>query len=186
MTIEMTLSADRGLDWGVGKVMDDKMAWMYGEYFAEVGPVMVEYGMQQVANFVVVDASIDGVKPTSGALASWPNAQARTGFHVDPRFLKVEAERDTAFDMFSFGHAFQSMDDTITLNTDSDYAVVFAQGNPLASDPIFALPLEHDSPNQDYAGRAFSLRPWSDAAEALLSDTPEGVEVYRIRFNPAR
>ncbi|MCP5039071.1 MAG: hypothetical protein GY945_15870 [Rhodobacteraceae bacterium] len=185
MTIEMTLSADRRFEWAVGKVADDKMAWMYGEYFAEMGPVMAEYGNEQAAGFVVVDASIDGVKPTSGALTTWPNAQASVGFHQDPRFLKIQAERDAAFDMFSFGHAFQSMDDVITLNTDSDYAVIFAPSNPLESDPIFDLPLEPDSTGQSYAGKTFSLRPWSDAAEQLMSDTTSGVEVYRIRFNPA-
>ncbi len=185
MTIDMTLSADRRFEWAVGKVADDKMAWMYGEYFAEVGPVMAEYGMQQAASFVVVDASIDGVRPTNGSLATWPNAQARIGFHEDSRFLNIQAERDAAFEMFSFGHAFQSMDEVITLNTDSDYAVIFARSNPLDSDPIFDLPLEADSPSQTYEGKSFSLRPWSDAAEQLLSDTPDSVEVYRIRFTPA-
>jgi hypothetical protein len=185
MTIEMTLSADRRFEWGVGKVNDDKMAWMYGEYFAEIGPVMAEHGMQQAASFVVVDASIDGVKPANGALATWPNAQARIGFHQDPRFLNIQVERDAAFEMFSFGHAFEAMDEVITLNTDSDYAVIFAPSNPLESDPIFELPLEADSPSQTYAGKSFSLRPWGEAEEQLLNSSPSETEVYRIRFNDA-
>ena len=183
MTMDMTLSADRRFEWGVGKVMGDKMAWMYGEYFAEMGPVMAEYDNQQAAGFIIVDASISGVKPTSGVFSTWPNAQAHIDFHNDPRFLNVQVERDAAFDMFSFGNAFQSMDEVISLNTDSDYAVIFAANNPLDSDPIFDLPLEPDSPGQTYAGKKMSLRPWSDAAEELMSDAPDGVEVYRIRFS---
>lgn len=185
MTIEMTLSSDRRFEWAVGKVADDKMAWMYGEYFAAMGPVMAEYGNEQAAGFVVIDASIDGVKPASGVFSTWPDAEANIGFHKDPRFLNVQVERDAAFDMFSFSHAFQSMDEVITLNTDSDYAVIFAQGNPMESDPIFDLPLEPDSQNQTYAGKNFSLRPWSEAAEHLMAETPDGVEIYRIRFDPA-
>ena len=185
MTIEMTLSADRRFEWGVGKVADDKMAWMYGEYFAEMGPVMAEHGMEPAATFVIVDSNIDGVKPTTGALSTWPSVQARVGFHTDPRFKNIEVERDAAFEMFSFGHAFESLDEVISLNTDSDYAVIFAQGNPLEHAPIFDLPLELDSPSQTYAGKSFSLRPWNDAADQLLSNAPDGVEIYRIRFNPA-
>jgi hypothetical protein len=185
MTIEMKLSADRRFEWAVGKVADSKMEWMYGEYFAQMGPVMAEYDLQQAAGFVVVDASIASVKPASGVLSSWPNAEARIGFHNDPRFKTVQAERDAAFEMFSDGHAFQSMDEVITLNTDHDYAAIISKGNPLESDPIFDLPLEPDSPRQTYADKSFSLRPWSDAAERLLSETPDGVEVYRIQFNPA-
>jgi len=185
MTTEMNLRADRRLEWAVGKVADDKMAWMYGEYFAAMGPVMAEYGSEQAAGFAVVDASIDGVKPVSGAFTTWPSAEARIGFHEDPRFLKIQPARDDAFDMFSDGHAFESMNEVIALNTDSDYAVIVAKRNPLNSDSIFDLPLQADSPRQTYSGKSLSLRPWSDAAEGLLSDTPEGVEVYRIRFNPS-
>jgi len=183
MTTELNLSADRRLEWAVGKVKDDKMAWMYGEYFAEMGPVMAEYGAEQAAGFTVVDASINGVKPVSGAFTTWPSAKARIGFHEDPRFLKVQPARDAAFDMFSDGHAIETMNEVIALNTDSDYAVIIAESNPLVSDPIFDLPLQADSPQKTYAGKSFSLRPWNEAAEGLLSDTPEGVEVYRIRFN---
>lgn len=185
MTVELVLRAGRRLEWAVGKVADDKMAWMYGEYFAEIGPVMAEYGSQQAAGFVVVDASINGVKPATGALTTWPSTEARRDFHEDPRFKKVHAERDAAFEMFSAGHAFESMDEVISLNTDSDYAVIIASGNPVDSDPIFDLPLEPDSPSQFYVGRSFSLRPWSEAAEQLMSEAQDAVEVYRIRFSPS-
>lgn len=186
MTTEMKLSAERQLEWAVGKVADDKIAWMYGEYFAQMGPVMAEYGSEQAASFEVVDASIEGVKPVSGVFSTWPSAQARIDFHTDPRFLEIQQERDAAFDMFSFGHSIESMDEVIALNTDRDYAVIIAKSKPLDTDPIFDLPVQADSPDQTHAGKSLSLRPWNDMTDRLLSETPEGVEVYRIRFNPTQ
>ncbi len=184
MTTEMKLNADRRLEWAVGKVAEDKIAWMYGEYFAQMGPVLAEYGSEQAASFKVVDASIEGVKPASGVFSTWPSAQARIDFHADPRFLEIQQERDAAFDMFSFGHSIETMDEVIALNTDSDYAVIIAKGNPLDTDPIFDLPVQADSPEKTYVGKSISLRPWNNMADRLLSETPDGVEVYRIRFNP--
>lgn len=183
-TTEMALQLDRRLEWAVGKVAADKAAWMYGDYFAEIGPLMAEYGAISAATFAVVATSIAGVQPTSGAFTSWAAAENRVGFHEDPRFTKLRPARDAALEAFSDGHAMQSMDEVITLNTNSDYAVVIATSYPLGAAPIFSLPLMSDSPRQTYAGKSFSLLPWSDETEQLMTTPSDGVEVYRIRFNP--
>ncbi|MBL4633014.1 MAG: hypothetical protein JKY56_04035 [Kofleriaceae bacterium] len=181
----MTLQADRRLEWAVGKVADDKAAWMYGEYFAEIGPVLAEYDNQQAASFAVVATNVKGVQPTAGVFSTWPSAEARVGFHEDPRFTKVQPARDAAMEMFSFGNSIESMDEVITLNTDSDYAVIIAKSYPLSAAPIFRLPLSKDSPEQTYAGKSFSLLPWNAEVEQLMTSSADGVEVYRVRFNPA-
>ena len=89
-------------------------------------------------------------------------------------------------DLLSGGHLFQSMDEVIALNTDSDYAIVIARDADAVSDPIFALPLASDSPEQTYAGKSIILRPWSDADEQLLNSSPTEAEVFRVRFSSAQ
>ena len=179
MTTELILKSDADLEFAVGKVTAGKEAWMYGEYFPAVAPMMAEYGYNQLANFAILATNTKGVIPDSGVFSSWPSVEQRAGWHNDPL-----PERDSAMDVLLGGNLFQSMDEVITVNTDSDYAVIIAKGNPLDSDPIFDLPLTSDSPRQSYAGKSITLRPWSDAAERLLSNASDGVEVYRIRFNP--
>lgn len=183
-TTQMALQANRRLEWAVGKVADDKTTWMYGEYFPEIGPVLAEYDNQQAASFAVVATNTKGVQPTAGVFSTWPSAETRIGFHKDPRFTKVQSARDAAMEMFSFGNSIESMDEVITLNTDSDYGVVIAKDYPLSAAPIFELPLAKDSPEQTYAGKSFSLLPWGDEVERLMANSADGVEVYKIRFNP--
>lgn len=183
MTLDLTFTADRRLEWAIGKVSADKMQWMYQDYFGAVGPVMAEYGMQNLCGFEVRDASVSGVKPTSGALTTWPSAAARADLHNDSRFTPWIPDRDAAFEVFNDGYFVESLEQVLTLNTDQDYAVVIAE-TPQLEAAIFDLSVSADSPNQDLAGKSLALYPWSDASAALLAAAEEGVEVYRIRFNP--
>lgn len=183
MTIELKLNADRRLEWAIGKIAEDKLEWMSNEYFPKIGPAMAEHGLNREAGFIIFEASTDGIQPVSGVFSSWPDADARIRLHNDPRFTEVEERRDSAMEMLSDGHIFESLDDIIALNTDSDYAVILAKDNPLASDPIFTLPLRPDSDNQTYIGKSLSLHPWSEAASKLMSKTPDNAEIYRIRFD---
>ena len=183
MTVELTLTADRRLEWAVGKVRPEKMEWMYQDYFGAVGPVMAEHGMKNLVGFEVRDASGTGVKPTAGALTTWPSAEARIKLHKDARFTPWLPERDDAFDIFEDGYFIEALEEVLTLNTDQDYAVVISSKQPLEA-AIFDQAMTTDSPNQKLAGKSLALYPWSDAADALLAAPAEGMEVYRIRFNP--
>ncbi|WP_412564696.1 hypothetical protein [Thalassobius sp. MITS945101] len=185
MTVEMKLSADRRLEWAAGKVAEDKMAWMYGPYFAAMGPVMAEHGNETAAGFVVVDASGTGVKPASGVFSSWPSAEAHAGFHTDPRFLEVVEERDASFEMFTGGHFVDAHDEVLVLNTDHDYALVIAATQSLPQPPIIDLKVSDDNKRTNHQGKSLALYPWTDAAEELRVAPGDGAEVYRIRFNPA-
>lgn len=184
MTTDLILKADAHVEFAVGKVTAGKEAWMFGEYFPAVAPMMAEYGYSQLASFAILATNTVGVKPDSGVFSSWPSAEQRAGWHNDPRVKKYLPERDASMDVLLGGNLFQSMDEVITVNTDADYAVIIAKENPLDSAPIFDLPLRGDSPRQAYSGKTITLRPWSDAAEQLLSAAPGEAEVFRIRFNP--
>ncbi|MCP4384575.1 MAG: hypothetical protein GY798_24710 [Hyphomicrobiales bacterium] len=185
MTTELVLKSDSRLEFAFGKVSPGKEAWMFAEYFPAMGPAMAEYELSQLASFAVIATNVAGVTPVMGSFVSWPSAEKREAFHNDPRFVKIRPERDGALDLLSDGHLFQSMDEVIALNTDSDYAVIIAKDAGTVSDPIFALPLTSDSPEQAYTGKSISLRPWSEAEEQLLNSSPTEAEVFRVRFNPA-
>lgn len=186
MTTEIVLTSDSRLEFGFGTVTSGKEEWMYGEYFPAMGPTMAEHKLSILAGFNVIATNFVGVTPLTGTLASWPSAGNRKAFHNDPRFVKIQPARDAAMDLLSGGHLFQSMDEVIALNTDSDYAIVIARDADAVSDPIFALPLASDSPEQTYAGKSIILRPWSDADEQLLNSSPTEAEVFRVRFSSAQ
>ena len=186
MTTELNLTPDSRIEFGFGTVTAGKEEWMYGEYFPAIGPTMAAHGLNILSGFNVVATNFDGITPLTGTLASWPSAAHRAAFHSDPKFVAIEAARDAAMDILSGGHLFQSIDDVITLRTDSDYAVVIAKDVSVVSDPIFALPLTADSAEQTYEGKSLMLRPWSDADEVLLNGTPTDAEVFRVRFSEAK
>ncbi len=183
MTKEITLSTDSLLEFGFGTVTPGKEEWMYGEYFPAMGPTMAKHGLAILTGFGVIATNFVGVTPTSGSLASWPSAEKREALHNDPVFVKIRPKRDAAMDLLSGGHLFQSIDEVIVLNTDSDYAIVIAKADGLVADPIFSLPLASDSPEQTYAGKSMMLRPWSDTDAQLLKMSPSEAEVFRVRFS---
>ena len=186
MTTELLLTSDSCIEFGFGTVTAGKEEWMYGEYFPSMGPLMAEYEFSILAGFNVIATNFAGGTPLSGSLARWPSAKKREDFHNEPKFVAIRPARDAAMDLISLGHLFQSMDEVITLNTDRDYAIVIAKNDGAVSDPIFALPIASDSPDQTYAGKSIMLRPWSDADEQLLKSSPSEAEVFRIRFSSAR
>jgi len=186
MTTELNLAADARIEFGFGTVTAGKEEWMYGEYFPYMAPTMAKHGLDILTGFNVIATNFVGVTPLTGSVASWPSAQKRADLHSDPTFLAIQPARDAAMDILSGGHLFQSIDDVITLNTDSDYAIVIAQNVDVVSDPIFALPLTEDSPNQTYTGKSLMLRPWGDADEQLLNGSPAQAEVFRVRFSSAQ
>jgi hypothetical protein len=185
MTTQLNLTSGSRIEFGFGTVTAGKEAWMYGEYFPSMGPTMAKHGLSIMAGFTVRATNFAGGAPQTGSLASWPSAENRAALHSDPIFLAIEPARDAAMDLLSGGHLFQSMDELITLNTDSDYAIIISADTDAVSDPIFALPLTQDSPEQVYAGKSLMLRPWSAADDVLLKSAPTEAEVFRIRFSPS-
>lgn len=183
MTTELNLTSNSRIEFGFGTVTPGKEEWMYGEYFPSMGPTMAEHGLSILAGFGVIATNYAGGDPQSGSLASWPSAEKREALHNDPRFLEIRPARDAAMDLLSGGHLFQSMDEVITLNTDSTYAIIITNDSSVVSDPIFALPLASDSPEQTYAGKSIMLRPWSEADEVLLKSSPAEAEVFRVQFS---
>ncbi len=183
MTTEMVMAADARIEFGFGTVKADKQEWMYGEYFPSMGPTMAKHGLKILAGFGVIATNYTNGTPETGSLAHWPSAAKREALHSDPTFLAIQPERDAAMDLLSGGHLFQSIDDVITLNTNSDYAIIVTADPHSVSAPIFALPFASDSPVETYSGRSLILRPWSDADEALLKSSPAIAEVFRVRFS---
>ncbi|MEW7008157.1 hypothetical protein [Lentilitoribacter sp. EG35] len=183
MTKELNLTADSLIEFGFGTVKPEKQEWMYGEYFPYMAPTMAKHGLSILAGFGVIATNFAGGNPQTGSLASWPSADKRKALHNDPKFLAIQPARDAAMDFLTGGHLFESMDEVITLNTDSDYAIIITEDSNSISDPIFALPLASDSPEQTYAEKSLILRPWGDADEALLTSSSAEKEVFRIRFS---
>ena len=185
MTTQLKMTPNARIEFGFGTVTAGKEAWMYGEYFPAMGPTMAKHGLTIMAGFAVIETNFSGGTPKTGSLASWPSAAKRAALHSDPKFLAIQPARDAAMDMLSGGHLFQSIDDVITLNTDSDYAIIVTADTNAVTDPIFALPLSGDSPEQTYAEKSLILRPWSEANEALLTSSPTEAEIFRVRFSPS-
>jgi hypothetical protein len=183
MTTEMVMTPNARMEFGFGTVKPDKQEWMYGEYFPSMAPTMAEHGLSILAGFAVIATNFAGGNPQTGSLASWPSAAKRAALHNDPRFLAIQPARDAAMDLLSGGHLFQSIGEVITLNTDSDYAIIITADTGAVSAPIFALPFASDSPEQTYSGRSLILRPWSDQDEELLKSSPTVAEVFRVRFS---
>ncbi|WP_108815109.1 hypothetical protein [Loktanella sp. Alg231-35] len=183
MTAQLVLTPDARIEFGFGTVTSGKEEWMYGEYFPAMATTMAKHGLDIMAGFGLIATNFAAGTPKTGSLASWPSAANRAALHSDPTFLAIQPARDAAMDMLSGGHLFQSIDDVITLNTDSDYAIIVTDDPHPVADPIFALPLTDDSPEQTYAGKSLILRPWSDADDALLGRSSEDAEVFRVRFS---
>ena len=183
MTAELNLAADARIEFGFGTVTAGKEAWMYGEYFPYMAPTMADHELSILAGFVVVETNFVGGDVQSGSIASWPSAANREALHNDPRFLKIQPDRDAAMDFLTGGHLFHSLDDVVSLNTDRDYAIIVTDDIDAVSDPILVLPFASDGPEQTYTGKSLILRPWGVAEEALLKSPPAVAEVFRVRFS---
>lgn len=185
MTIELVLKSDAYFDFSVGTVTPGKEAWMYGDYFPKIAPVMDEYKLRQLGSFNILATNIGGLTPKTGSFNNWPSLELHDAFHNDPRFLAVQEERDAALDVLIGGNFFEPLDAVIALKTDGDYAVIIAKKNPLDTDVYFEQPFATESPNKTHAGKTITLLPWCDAAEKLLASPASAAEVYKIRMNPA-
>ncbi len=178
----ISMQATDRLEIGFGRVHEGSEAWMVGEYFPKMGPVMAQHGMRTLLPFVVVTSNVEGMSPLQGTLACWPSAQHRRDFHADPDFLAIRPQRDAALEL-SGGHLFESFPHAVELPVDGDYALVIAEPDVVPEQPLFQSSFAPDSPTLSYAGRSLSLHRWSDACERLLADSSTRAVVLRVRLN---
>ncbi|MCJ8339147.1 MAG: hypothetical protein MJK10_11805 [Pseudomonadales bacterium] len=183
MALQLTLNSGINLEFAIGKVTKGKEMQVFAEYFPLINPVLAEYATSQLGSFSITATNKAGVVPEMGSLTNWSCAEDYNKFHNDPRFIKIKPLRDDALDLLWDGHFFISLDKVVDIDTDVEYALVIAEGNPIGLEPILNLPSANDSPRQAYAGKSMSLHLWSDAAEQLLTAAADEAEVFRIRFN---
>ncbi len=185
MTLELTLQADTLVDFAFGKVIAGKEMQVFGEYFPVIVPLLQECGIQPMQSFVVLATNNTGTTPEQGALTQVPSAEKFAQFHADPRFIEARPIRDEAMVFLTDGNLFKSQDLVVNLNTDSDYAVIIAEGNPMKTEPMLTLEMAQDSPKQTYASKSLTLHLWDNQTEQLLNGPADKAEVFKIRFNPA-
>lgn len=184
MSLELTLKSDIFLDFAFGKVTRGKEMQVFGEYFPVINPVLEECGIQPLRSFAVLATNTPGVAPEQGALTHIPSTESFARFHNDPRFIEAKPLRDDAKEFLADGNFFSSLDQVVTLDADSDYALIITEGNPLNAEPMFALAAAEDSPKKIYSGKTMTLHSWSDDAEQIMNGSSADAEVFRIRFNP--
>ena len=183
MTLQLTIDSKLKLEFAFGKITQGKEMQLYGEYFPAIMPIIVDYANQQDGTFAVIAANIQGITPEMGAFTHWSSLQSHQGFYSDARFTKVKALRDDSLDLLSDGHFFKSLDKVIDIDTNADYAVVISKDCVIDLTALLTLPLDSESPEQNYLGKSLTLALWNESADELLKSEPTEAEIFRIRFN---
>ena len=182
MTHRISMKSTDRLELGFGHVHANEEAWMYQEYFPAIGPVFADYGLRTLAPFRVVASNAPDIAPVQGSLGSWPSAKHRIDFHVDPRFVAVQARRDAALTM-SDGHLFAPVTESVELSSDEDYALIVA-AHGIPDGALFRVPLTPESKSRVHEGKHLSLHRWNEACAQLLAGSQDDALVLRVRFNP--
>ena len=185
MTFELTLKSGSFLDFAFGKLTKGKEMQVFGEYFPLINPLLEECSIQPLCSFAVLATNSPDMAPEQGSLTRVPSTESFTRFHSDPRFIKARPIRDNAMEFLADGNFFRSLDKTVTLDEDADYALIITEGSPLKIEPLLELPAAKDSPKQIYSGKSMALHQWSDDAELIMNTSPAEAVVFRIRFNPS-
>lgn len=185
MTIELSLKSDTLIEFGYGKLVKGKEMQVFQEYFPLIKPILEECDIQSLASFIVLATNSPSPVPEQGALTHVPSAENFARFHNDPRFIKAKPLRDDAMEFLTSGNFFRSINKVVTLDTDSDYALILAEGNPLNSNPLLELSADKDSLEQTYAGKSMTLHLWNNEAKQLMNTSSTETVVLRVRFNPS-
>ena len=183
-TMQIAISSEFRVEFALGKVAPGAEGWIFGEYFPAIRPALNEFGQSQLTSFAVLATNVTSAIPAMGAMGRWPAMHAFESFLADPRFVKVRPQRDASMESLSDGHFFPALDHTLEVDLDADYALVIATDDPLTTEPLLRTAFAEDGTNKGNVGKSVAFHPWSDAAQALLTAAPAGVEIYRIRFNP--
>jgi len=183
MTLQLKFSSKLKLEFAFGKIAQGKEMQLYGEYFPAIAPLIMDYENQQVGTFSVIASNFPDLVPEMGAFTQWTSLEGYQGFYSDPKFIKVKDLRDDSLELFSHGHFFQSLEQVIEINLDTDYAVVVSKDDFIDLTTLLTMPLESESPVQSYAGKSLTLALWDDKTEKLLQSESTETEVFQIRFN---
>ncbi len=183
MTLQLTIDSKLKLEFAFGKITQGKEMQLYGEYFPAIAPLIVDYANQQVGTFSVIASNIEGTTPEMGAFTHWSSLESHQGFYSDSRFTKVKPLRDDSLDLLSDGHFFKSLDKVIDIDTVADYAVVISKDCAIDLTALLTLPLDCESPEQNYLGKSLTLALWNESTDELLKNETTEAEVFRIQFN---
>ena len=184
MNSVLNLSQDKKLEFAFGKVIEGKEQQVFAEYFPLVGSVMAEYGLQQLATFVVLASNLEGVKPTQGSLSQWPEVTGYENLLADERFARHLPIRNEAMDLLSDGHIFDMTDLDIKIDTDKEYGFIVSSEPPSHIDCLVELNLAETSSNQAYANKSLALVQWNSDAEKLLVNNQKDLIILKVKFNP--
>jgi len=180
MSLEIVTSPDCHLDFAFGKVIKGKEIQVFQEYSPAIAPALSDFGIQPLLPFAVLATNTSGPIPEQGAFTQVSSTENFAHFHNDPRFLKLKPLRDDAMEFLTDGNFFKSKRDVISLQTETDYAVIITTESSNSNDPLLELIATEDSPNQAYAGKTLTLCHWNKEAEQLMEAAQ--AEVFRIRF----
>ena len=184
MNSVLKLTKDTKLEFAFGKVTEGKEQQVFAEYFPLAGPIMAEYGLQQLATFAVLASNVDGVKPTQGSMSQWPEVKGHEKLRGDERFARHLPIRDEAMDLLSDGHIFDTTDHDIEISSDEEYGFMVASEIPSQLNSLVQLDLAEGSFNQEYSNKSLVLVPWSSDAEKLLATNQGDLTVLKVKFNP--
>ncbi|MBQ4836522.1 hypothetical protein [Pseudoalteromonas luteoviolacea] len=184
MDLKLNLQSDSCLDLAFGKVISGKEAQVFQTYFPAVAPALQEFGLKPLRPFAVLDTNIRGPIPEQGNLTYVPSVENFVQFHQDARFQKAKPIRDEGMEFLADGNLFKSIKEQITLDSNSDYALILSSNQIAKSTSLFELNLSENSPNQRFRGQSLSLCPWSEDTEKLLHAVPNETIVLKVRFFP--
>ncbi len=157
---------------------------VFGEYFPMIISALQECGIESLRSFVVLATNAPRPVPKQGALTHVPTTENFTQFHEDPRFIKARPIRNEAMEFLTDGNFFNTPDLAVSLNSETDYALIITEGNPLNTEPLLTLAAAADSTKKTNIDKSMTLHLWSETAEEILNDSSDKAEVFKIRFNP--
>jgi len=183
MLLELTLNSDGShLDFAFGKVIKGREIQVFQDYSPAIAPALIDWGIQPLLPFAVLATNTSGPTPEQGAFTQVSSTENFVRFHSDPRFLELKPLRDDGMEFLTDGNLFESKNMAISLESETDYAVIITADNLYSTAPLLKLSAAEDSPNQTYAGKSLALHVWNEKAEELMKAGQ--AEVFRIRFFP--
>lgn len=185
MELELNLSAGCFIDFAFGAVIKGKEAMVFQEYSPAVAPLLKDLEIKSLRPFGVLATNLKGHRPEQGAFTLFKRIESYNEYLLDPRFLAVKPLRDEGMLFLNDGNMFKTTGRAITVDSEADYALVFAGDQKLQASALFEMELAENSPNSFFAGKSFAMYKWNDEADKLLQSDSEAV-VFRIRFFPER
>jgi len=184
MKLELNLTSNSFIDFAIGAVIKGKEAQVFQEYFPAVASVLKEIEIKKVRSYAVLASNIEGPKPEQGAFSYFKKVENYKEFIKDPRFLKAKPLRDGGMVFLNDGNMFETVEQSIPLDSDEDYALVLSNRQLLQDSVLMQLNLAENSPNTLINGEMLSLYNWNDQLEKLMELNYDSVTVFRVRFFP--